>query len=99
MVEKRHPRGLLAACDTPWTESFQLDEGIFRRHIAHQLASGAENIYVMGTAGEGYAVTDAQFRQIVDVFVDATAGADVTAHGLRHQPVDGPHDRAHRLCA
>ena len=78
MAEKRHPRGLIAACDTPWTESFELDEGVFRRHVAQLLASGAENIYVMGTAGEGYAVTDTQFRQIVDVFVDATAGADVT---------------------
>ena len=78
MAEKRHPRGLIAACDTPWTESFELDEGVFRRHVAQLLASGAENIYVMGTAGEGYAVTDTQFRQIVDVFVDATAGTDVT---------------------
>ncbi len=78
MAEKRHPQGLLAACDTPWTESFELDEGVFRRHVEQLLASGAENIYVMGTAGEGYAVTDTQFRQIVDVFVDATAGADVT---------------------
>ena len=78
MAEKRHPQGLLAACDTPWTESFELDEGVFRRHAEQLLASGAENIYVLGTAGEGYAVTDTQFRQIVDVFVDATAGADVT---------------------
>ena len=78
MAEKRHPQGLLAACDTPWTESFELDEGVFRRHVEQLLASGAENIYVMGTAGEGYAVTDTQFRQIVDVFVDATVGADVT---------------------
>ncbi len=78
MAEKRHPQGTLAACDTPWTQDYELDEAVFRRHIAQQLASDAENIYVMGTAGEGYAVTDAQFRQVVDVFVDATDGADVT---------------------
>jgi dihydrodipicolinate synthase/N-acetylneuraminate lyase len=79
MVQKRHPQGVLGPCEAPWTESYELDEEVFRRHIQLQLELGIDNIYVMGTSGEGYAVTDNQFRQIVDVFVDSTKHSEATA--------------------
>lgn len=72
MVETRYTQGMLAACEIPWTERYALDEVRFRRHIGSMLELGYTNIYVMGTAGEGYAVTDDQFRQVVDVFVEET---------------------------
>ncbi len=54
----------------PWTDSFELDEGLFRAEIASLLAADYTHLYVFGTAGEGYAVDDAQFEQIARVFVD-----------------------------
>ena len=72
MEEKRYPQGMLAACETPWTDQYALDEVAFRKHIGRVLELGYTNIYVMGTAGEGYAVTDTQFRHVVDVFVEET---------------------------
>jgi dihydrodipicolinate synthase/N-acetylneuraminate lyase len=54
----------------PWTDSLELDEGLFRDEIASLLAAGYTHLYVFGTAGEGYAVDDAQFEQIARVFVD-----------------------------
>ncbi|MBM3933558.1 MAG: dihydrodipicolinate synthase family protein [SAR202 cluster bacterium] len=69
MVQKRYPQGMLGACNTPWNEKYQLDEKVFERHLKATLALGYKDLYVMGTAGEGYAVNDAQFRNIVDVFV------------------------------
>jgi len=54
----------------PWTASYTLDEGLFRDEIRALLAAQYRNIYVFGTAGEGYAVDDAQFEQIARVYVD-----------------------------
>jgi dihydrodipicolinate synthase/N-acetylneuraminate lyase len=54
----------------PWTPSYALDEVLFRDEIRAFLAADYRNLYVFGTAGEGYAVDDAQFEQIARVFVD-----------------------------
>ena len=78
MTTKRHPQGILGPCDTPWNERYELDEPVFRRHVGHMLDLGYREVYIMGTAGEGYAMTDSQFRNIVDVFVDATDRPGVT---------------------
>ena len=62
----------------PWTESFTLDEGLFRQQIRALLTAEYRHLYVFGTAGEGYAVDDAQFEAITRVFVDEmrTGGAE-----------------------
>jgi dihydrodipicolinate synthase/N-acetylneuraminate lyase len=54
----------------PWTAEYRLDEGLFRYEIATLLAAGYAHLYVFGTAGEGYAVNEAQFEQVASVFVD-----------------------------
>lgn len=60
----------MATAVVPWTEGWELDEDLFRHQVSSLLASGYRDIYLFGTAGEGYAVTDAQFRAIAAVFVD-----------------------------
>jgi dihydrodipicolinate synthase/N-acetylneuraminate lyase len=54
----------------PWTDRFELDEGLFRDEIASLLAAGHTHLYVFGTAGEGYAVDDSQFERITRLFVE-----------------------------
>jgi hypothetical protein len=54
----------------PWTDSFALDEALFRAEIASLLAANYAHLYVFGTVGEGYAVDDMQFEQIARIFVD-----------------------------
>jgi dihydrodipicolinate synthase/N-acetylneuraminate lyase len=61
---------MLGAVDIPWTEDFTLDETTFRRLLKRLTGLGFDRLYVMGTAGEGYAMSDARFREVVDVFVD-----------------------------
>jgi len=78
MTIKRHPQGMLGPCDTPWNERYELDEPVFRRHVEGMLDAGFREVYVMGTAGEGYAMTDSQFQNVVDVFVDVTDRPGVT---------------------
>ena len=69
---KRYPQSNLAACMLPWTEDFELDVPVFERHVQDAIDGGYKNIYLMGTAGEGYALNDARFRQVVDIFAGLT---------------------------
>lgn len=67
---KRYPSGIMATCCVPWDADGQFAETIFRRGVRTTLAHGTKHLYVFGTAGEGYAVTDRQFDQIVAAFAD-----------------------------
>lgn len=68
----RYPQSNLAACMLPWTETFQLDVPAFEQHIQEAVDGGYRNLYLMGTAGEGYALTDRQFKEVVSVFARLT---------------------------
>ncbi len=52
----------------PWREDCTLAEDILRREVRRLLNDGFENLYIFGTAGEGYAVTDDMFRQAAAIF-------------------------------
>ena len=71
---KRYPQSNLAACMLPWTEDFQLDVPAFEEHVQDAIDGGYQSIYLMGTAGEGYALTDARFEQVVEVFAALAVG-------------------------
>ena len=67
----------MGTCCVPWNDEVQFDEELFRRGVRIAL-EGTPHLYIFGTAGEGYAVTDSQFDRIVSVFVDEMrhAGAE-----------------------
>lgn len=67
MSNKRYPSGIMATCCIPWDEAGHFAERIFRSNVQHALR-GTKLLYVFGTAGEGYAVTDRQYDQIVGAF-------------------------------
>lgn len=69
-TNKRYPGGILAACCVPWDDEQRFVEEKFRRGVRAELTIGTKLLYVFGTAGEGYAVTDRQFDEIVAAFVD-----------------------------
>jgi len=70
----RAPRVVLATVCVPWTPGWTVDEGLLRESIQRRVALGIRDLYVFGTAGEGYAVTESQFDTVVEVFADE-AGA------------------------
>lgn len=76
-VGTRTAQGMLGAVDVPWTKDYELAEEKFRKLIRFLQGLGAQRLYVMGTAGEGYAMTDERFRRVVDVFVDEMEGSGV----------------------
>lgn len=67
-IKTRYPQSHLAACVLPWTEDFRLDVPLFEEHVNDAIKGGFTSIYLMGTAGEGYALTDAQFKEAVGTF-------------------------------
>jgi dihydrodipicolinate synthase/N-acetylneuraminate lyase len=79
MNAKRYPRGILATCCIPWNEDWSLAEEIFRREIRNLLGNLTRDLYLFGTAGEGYAVTDKQFDQVVRIFREETNRPNVRA--------------------
>jgi dihydrodipicolinate synthase/N-acetylneuraminate lyase len=50
---------------------------MFRKEVQGLIKRGIKNIYLFGTAGEGYAITDEQFEEIVRVFAEEMEGPDL----------------------
>lgn len=59
---------ILATAVVPWNERFEFEELIFRRQVATIARELTSHIYIFGTAGEGYAVSERQFDQITRAF-------------------------------
>lgn len=70
----RVPPTILATCCVPWREDWSFDEELFRRLVRHTREHLTEDLYIFGTAGEGHAVTDAQFAGVCRAFRAETAG-------------------------
>ncbi|MFO1094985.1 MAG: dihydrodipicolinate synthase family protein [Planctomycetaceae bacterium] len=64
---KRYPSCILATCCTPWDDRGRFDERIFRQ-VVRKALTGTKHLYVFGTAGEGYAVTEQQFDAVTRAF-------------------------------
>jgi dihydrodipicolinate synthase/N-acetylneuraminate lyase len=59
---------ILATAVVPWNERFEFEEARFRRQVHTIARELTRDIYVFGTAGEGYAVTEEQYDQICRAF-------------------------------
>jgi dihydrodipicolinate synthase/N-acetylneuraminate lyase len=68
---------ILATAVVPWTDAFQLDVERFRRQVQTIARGLTRHIYLFGTAGEGHAVSDAQFDAIAAAFWTVAAEEQV----------------------
>jgi hypothetical protein len=68
-VPKRFPPVLFATCTIPWDPAYRFDEPLFRREVCRR-AAVTRHLYVFGTAGEGYAVSESQYRAVAAAFLD-----------------------------
>ena len=104
-IKTRYPQNNLAACMLPWTEDFQLDVPKFEQHIQAALDDDYKCLYLMGTAGEGYALSEERFSEVVEVFAAKTIrdGIDpqIGVIGLSMEQIIGrlgfAHDRGIRM--
>ncbi len=72
----RYPQAILVSCEIPWDKNEALLEDVLRRSVRATLRN-FNHLYIFGTAGEGYAVSQAQFRRIVDIFYEETRGDEI----------------------
>lgn len=71
---KRYPSCILATCCTPWDDRGRFDERVFRRLVQASL-NGTRHLYVFGTAGEGYAVSEPMFDAVSRTFAEEMQAA------------------------
>ena len=64
---------ILATAVVPWNERFEFDEPSFRRQVRTIAEGLTGHIYIFGTAGEGYAVSETQFDQVARAFWESAA--------------------------
>jgi dihydrodipicolinate synthase/N-acetylneuraminate lyase len=74
-MSARYPRTVLATCCLPWREDGRLDEPLFRRTVRNLVGAGLRDLYVFGTAGEGHAVSEADFRRVTEAFAEEMQAA------------------------
>ena len=73
----RYHQAILLSCQIPWDDKEQLIEHLFRAEIRETLRRGFRDLYIFGTAGEGYAVDRLRYEQIVAVFREETSADGV----------------------
>jgi len=71
----RYVRNFLGTVSMPWHPDFSFDQATFRKSVRVLVSSGMRDLYLFATAGEGYAVTVGQFRQVTEAFADEHAAA------------------------
>jgi dihydrodipicolinate synthase/N-acetylneuraminate lyase len=69
---------ILATAVTPWTDDYRFDADAFRKQVQHIARGLTRHIYIFGTAGEGYAVSDAQFKEVATCFWECAQEEGVT---------------------
>ena len=72
-----HPAAILATAVVPWTKNYEFDEQCFAREVHTISRTLTRHIYIFGTAGEGYAVSERQFDEITRAFWRSAQQSDV----------------------
>lgn len=76
-------RGILAAVTTPFTaDASAVDEDALRRHVDRLVEAGIHGIVPTGTSGEFPTLTDAEYRRIIELYVEAAAGRIPVVAGI-----------------
>lgn len=67
------PKGVIPALVTPLDKNGKLMEGALRNVIDYTIAGGVHGLFILGSSGEIYGLTNAQKRRVVEVTVEHTA--------------------------
>lgn len=68
-MAKRYPPCIMASCCIPWNEDYKIMEDLFREEI-RGVAAQTKHVYILGTAGEGYALSESLFDRVVRIFTE-----------------------------
>ena len=68
------PYGVLSAMITPMTSEGKVHEKSLRKLIQYLIAGGIHGIFAIGTTGEFYSLTIGEYRALLEITLDETAG-------------------------
>jgi dihydrodipicolinate synthase/N-acetylneuraminate lyase len=69
---------ILGTAVVPWTPDYRFDAETFARQVRTIARNLTRHLYIFGTAGEGYAVSNGQFREIATCFWQVSQQEGVT---------------------
>lgn len=77
-------KGIIPPIVTPLTEDYKINEKSLRNLIDHLINSGVHGLFPAGTTGEFYALTDDEYKKLLYITVDQTAGRVPVYAGVNH---------------
>ncbi|MCL2319747.1 MAG: 4-hydroxy-tetrahydrodipicolinate synthase [Treponema sp.] len=69
-----NPKGILPAMITPLTKEGKVNYRALRKLIDFLIDGGVHGIFAIGTTGEFYALTNAEYQEILEVTIDQVKG-------------------------
>ena len=81
---KISPHGVLPAMITPIGDDGKPNEKMLRNLINHLLNNGVHGIFAIGTTGEFYALSDDEYKEVLEITVDEVNGRAPVYAGANH---------------
>lgn len=81
---KFKPQGIIPPIVTPFDADGNVDEAVYRKLLRHLMDSGVHGLFPMGTTGEFYAITDDEYRRILEITTQEAAGKVPVYAGCNH---------------
>lgn len=78
------PKGIVPPIITPFDAQGNIDFDVYKQMIEHLISQGVHGLFPMGTTGEFYALTDDEYRKILQVTVEVVAGRVDVYAGANH---------------
>lgn len=87
------PKGIVPPIVTPFDPEGNIDFTVYRQMVDHLIDQGVHGVFPMGTTGEFYALSNEEYRRILEVTVEQVAGRvavyaganDITTRGVIRQ--------------
>lgn len=78
------PRGIVPPIVTPFNAQGEIDYEVYKQVLEHLISQGVHGVFPMGTTGEFYAVSDEEYRKLLEVTVETVAGRVDVYAGANH---------------
>lgn len=78
------PHGIIPPTVTPFTSEGKIDVRVLRRLVDFLIDNGVDGLFPMGTTGEFYAVSDEDYRLVLETVKDQAAGRVPIYAGTSH---------------
>lgn len=76
--------GIIPPIVTPLTSDYKINEKVLRKMINHLIENGVHGIFPAGTTGEFYALTNEEYKELLEITVDETKGRVPVYGGVNH---------------